>query len=47
MLQNGDIIIVPPNMLARVGYLIQAVGFPFTTIIGLAASAASLATGGF
>ena len=47
MLQKGDIIFIPPNTPARVDYLIQAVAFPFTTIIGLAASAASLATGGF
>ena len=45
MLEKGDIIVVPPNILARVGYLIQNVVFPFSTMIAPALSAASLATG--
>jgi polysaccharide export outer membrane protein len=33
LLQQGDIVVVPPNYLARIGYAIQNVVFPFTTII--------------
>ncbi len=48
MLQKGDIIVVPPNVLATVGYAIQNVVFPFTTIISPALSISSAATrGGF
>jgi hypothetical protein len=48
MLQKGDIIVVPPNALAVVGYAIQNVVFPFTTIISPALSVSSIATrGGF
>lgn len=48
MLQKGDIVVVPPNVLARVGYAIQNVVFPFTTIIGPAMTIGGIASrGGF
>ena len=47
MLRKGDIIVVPPNVLARIGYLLHNLLFPFTTIVGPAMSAGGLATGGF
>jgi polysaccharide export outer membrane protein len=33
MLAKGDIIVVPPNLLARIGYAIQNILFPFTPLI--------------
>jgi polysaccharide export outer membrane protein len=42
-LRKGDIVVVPPNILARIGYTIQMVVFPFTTIIGPALTGASAA----
>lgn len=48
MLQKGDIVVVPPNALARVGYAIQNVVFPFTTIISPALTIGNVASrGGF
>lgn len=32
-LQSGDIVVVPPTMLARVGYVMQQILFPFQPII--------------
>jgi len=45
MLKGGDIIVVPPNVMARVGYAIQNVLFPFTPLLGTGFSAASAARG--
>jgi protein involved in polysaccharide export with SLBB domain len=33
MLQDGDIIVVPPNALARVGFALQTVFFPFQQVL--------------
>jgi polysaccharide export outer membrane protein len=38
-LYGGDIIYVPPTILARIGYAIRAVLFPFQPLLGLAYSA--------
>lgn len=40
LLAEGDIVYVPPTILARVGYAIQAVLFPFQPLIGTAQSVA-------
>lgn len=37
-LRKGDIVVVPPNILARIGYTIQMIIFPFTTILSPAIS---------
>jgi polysaccharide export outer membrane protein len=41
--QPGDIIYVPPHLLARIGYAFQAVLFPFQPLLGVANSAAGYA----
>lgn len=35
LLQGGDVIVVPPTVLARIGYAIQSVLFPFQPIMGV------------
>lgn len=42
-LQAGDIIYVPPHLLARLGYAIQAVLFPFQPVLGVAKAAGGAA----
>jgi len=39
-LYGGDIVYVPPSMLARIGYAINMVLFPFQPLLGVATSAA-------
>jgi polysaccharide export outer membrane protein len=39
-LEGGDIVWVPPTILARVGYVIQQILFPFQPLIGIAQSTA-------
>lgn len=39
-LEAGDIVYVPPTLLAQVGYAIQAVLFPFQPLLGVAQSTA-------
>lgn len=39
-LEGGDIIWVPPTLLARIGYVIQQILFPFQPLIGVAQSTA-------
>jgi polysaccharide export outer membrane protein len=46
MLQDGDIIVVPPNALARVGFALQTLLFPFQQILS-AGSGALLVSQGF
>ena len=36
LLEPGDIIYVPPTILARIGYAIQSILFPFQPILGTA-----------
>ena len=43
MLRKGDIVVVPPNFLARIGYAIQLVLFPFTPLLSPALAGASAA----
>ena len=43
VLEGGDIVYVPPTILARVGYAIQAVLFPFEPLIGIGRAAAGTA----
>ncbi|MEM9176564.1 MAG: SLBB domain-containing protein, partial [Myxococcota bacterium] len=45
VLREGDLIVVPPTMLARVGYAVQAVLFPFQPLISAATSAGAVAGG--
>ena len=40
VLLPGDIVYVPPTLLARVGYAVQAVLFPFQPLLGVATSVA-------
>lgn len=35
MLQPGDVVYVPPNLSARIGYALQLIFFPFQQILGL------------
>jgi polysaccharide export outer membrane protein len=38
MLKPGDIIYVPPTVLAKIGYVIQQILFPFQPVLGVAQS---------
>jgi polysaccharide export outer membrane protein len=40
VLMPGDVVYVPPTMLARFGYAVQAVLFPFQPLLGVATSVA-------
>ncbi len=39
LLQNGDVVYVPPNLWARVGYALQVVFFPIQQVFGLGRTA--------
>jgi len=41
---GGDIVYVPPTVLAQIGYGIQMVLFPFTPFLGVAATAVGFST---
>jgi polysaccharide export outer membrane protein len=43
---GGDIVYVPPTILAQIGYGIQQVLFPFTPFLGVAATAVGFSTDG-
>lgn len=43
MLQGGDLIVVPPNAWARVGFALNVIFFPIQQIVGLGSSAARTA----
>lgn len=45
VLQEGDLIVVPPTLLARVGYAMQAILFPFQPLISAGTSAGAIAAG--
>ena len=45
VLREGDLIVVPPTVLARIGYAVQAVMFPFQPFISAATSAGAIAGG--
>ncbi|HDZ10858.1 MAG TPA: hypothetical protein ENH53_01490 [Bacteroidetes bacterium] len=38
LLQNGDVVVIPPNSFARVGYFFRKILFPFRDVIALALS---------
>ena len=40
ILAGGDIIYVPPTFWARIGYVFQAILFPFQPLLGLGTAAA-------
>jgi polysaccharide export outer membrane protein len=46
MLQDGDIVVVPPNAIARIGFALQNLLFPFQQVLS-AGSGALLVTGTF
>ena len=45
MLQDGDIVVVPPNVLARIGYVVQAMLFPFQPIFSASTTAVAVMSG--
>ena len=45
MLTGGDIVYVPPTFWARIGYVVQAVLFPFNPLLGLGTTVAGVAIG--
>ena len=45
VLREGDLIVVPPTILARFGYAMQAVLFPFQPLIAAGTSAGAIAGG--
>ena len=44
-IRKGDLIIVPPTMLAKIGYAMQMLLFPFQPFIAIGTSAGSIAAG--
>jgi polysaccharide export outer membrane protein len=46
VLAEGDIVYVPPTFWARIGYVVQAVLFPFNPLLGLGMTVAGVAIGG-
>ena len=44
-IRKGDLIIVPPTMMAKIGYAVQMLLFPFQPLISGAAAAGSIAAG--
>ena len=45
VVREGDLIVVPPTVLARIGYAMQALLFPFQPFLGAAAQAGQVYTG--
>jgi len=45
VLREGDLIVVPPTILARFGYAMQALLFPFQPLISAGSSAGAIAAG--
>ena len=45
VLREGDLIVVPPTLLARFGYAMQALLFPFQPLISAGTSAGAIAAG--
>jgi polysaccharide export outer membrane protein len=43
MLMEGDIVYVPPTFWARIGYVVQAILFPFNPLLGLGTTVAGVA----
>jgi polysaccharide export outer membrane protein len=46
VLAEGDIIYVPPTFWAQIGYVVQAILFPFNPLLGLGTTVAGVAIGG-
>ena len=45
VIRKGDLIIVPPTVLAKIGYAMQMLLFPFQPLISGATAAGSIASG--
>jgi polysaccharide export outer membrane protein len=45
VLAEGDIVYVPPTFWARIGYVVQAVLFPFNPLLGVGTTVAGVAIG--
>lgn len=45
VLQEGDLIVVPPTLLARIGYTLQMIFFPFQPVVSTAGSIGGAAFG--
>jgi len=45
VLAEGDIVYVPPTFWARIGYVVQAVLFPFNPLLGIGTTVAGVAIG--
>lgn len=45
VLAEGDIVYVPPTFWARIGYVVQAILFPFNPLLGLGTTVAGVAIG--
>jgi polysaccharide export outer membrane protein len=45
-IRDGDLIVVPPTLLAKIGYAVQMVFFPFQPVIGIAVTTGAI-TGGY
>jgi polysaccharide export outer membrane protein len=45
VLAEGDIVYVPPTFWARIGYVVQAVLFPFNPLLGVGTTVAGMAIG--
>ena len=46
VLREGDLIVVPPTLLARFGYAMQALFFPFQPLIAAGSTAGAIVAGG-
>ncbi len=46
VLMEGDIVYVPPTFWAKIGYVIQAILFPFNPLLGVGTTVAGVAIGG-
>jgi len=45
VLQEGDLVVVPPTLLARIGYTLQMIFFPFQPVVGTAGALGGTAIG--
>jgi polysaccharide export outer membrane protein len=45
VLQEGDLVVVPPTLLARIGYTLQMIFFPFQPVVSTAGSVGGTAIG--
>jgi len=45
VLKEGDLVVVPPTLLARIGYTLQMIFFPFQPVVGTAGAVGGTAIG--